>query len=232
MDQQLTAVLSAISTSMASIPAGTITLRDDRIQRKWEVELPSFLLSRFPVTQEWYTALTGISPSAIKGDQLPVESVSWKDAVTFCNRLSEQTGLDSCYSVGEDGETIVFHPEANGYRLPTEDEWEYACRAGTTGIHYGELDDIAWYKANSEGTTHAVGTKQPNAFGLYDMLGNVWEWCSDIYDEQVYGSYRIFRGGGWFDDTRGCMATNRRRSHPVSFKIDDLGFRVARNGKV
>ena len=113
--------------------------------------------------------------------------------------------------------------------MPTEAEWEYTCKAGTKGIRYGEIDLIAWYKGNSEKTTHPVGLKEPNPWGLYDMLGNVWEWCSDIYDEKVYGSYRIFRGGGWYDEARGCMATNRRRSHPISFKIDDLGFRIAKN---
>jgi formylglycine-generating enzyme required for sulfatase activity len=88
---------------------------------------------------------------------------------------------------------------------------------------------IAGYKGNSAGGPKDVGTKKPNPWGLYDMLGNVWEWCSDIYDESVYGSYRIIRGGGWNDEERGCLATNRRRSHPFSFKIDDLGFRIAKN---
>jgi formylglycine-generating enzyme required for sulfatase activity len=115
--------------------------------------------------------------------------------------------------------------------LPTEAEWEYACKAGTTGIRYGEIDSIAWYKDNSGNRTQSVGTKEPNQFGIYDMLGNVWDWCSDIYDETVYGSYRVIRGGGWNDEERGCMATNRRRSHPLLFKIDDLGFRIARNIK-
>jgi formylglycine-generating enzyme required for sulfatase activity len=133
------------------------------------------------------------------------------------------------YAFRDESEEIRFLPEADGYRLPAEAEWQYACQAGKTAIRYGELDKIAWYKENANGSTHEVGTKQPNAWGLYDMLGNVWEWCSDIYDETVYGSYRIFRGGGWFDEARGCMATNRRRSHPISFKIDDLGFRIARN---
>lgn len=131
--------------------------------------------------------------------------------------------------MGGSAGNIICDLKVNGYRLPLEGEWEYACKAGTSGARYGELEEIAWYKGNSQGGTHEVGTKSPNAWGLYDMLGNVWEWCSDIYDEEVYGSYRIFRGGGWCDQERGCLATNRRRSHPVSFKIDDLGFRLARS---
>lgn len=216
-----------LSGLMIELPAGSINLRDDRTKEQWTVELPSFLLAKFPVTQDFYTEIMNETPSTFNGEKLPVETVSWKDAVTFCNALSAKEGLELCYSFNE--EEIIFHPEINGYRLPTEAEWEYACKAGTTGIRYGELNTIAWYKDNSEKTTHAVGTKAPNAWGLYDMLGNVWEWCSDIYDETVYGSYRILRGGGWYDEERGCLATNRRRSHPTSFKIDDLGFRIARN---
>lgn len=127
---------------------------------------------------------------------------------------------------------IGFDAAADGYRLPSEAEWEYACKAGTNAGRYGEIDDTAWYKGNSDGSTQPVGSKEPNAWGLYDLLGNVWEWCSDIYDEQVYGSYRILRGGGWFDEARGCLATNRRRSHPTALKIDDLGFRIARNASI
>lgn len=113
--------------------------------------------------------------------------------------------------------------------MPTEAEWEYACKAGETGIRYGEINNIAWYKDNSDNKTHNVGQKTPNGWGLYDMLGNVWEWCSDLYDTEVYGSYRIFRGGGFCDVERSVMATTRRRSHPLKFKIDDLGFRIAKN---
>ncbi|MBG8555039.1 formylglycine-generating enzyme family protein [Hymenobacter guriensis] len=214
---------------LVDIPGGRIDLRDDRTQQQWTVELPPFQLARFPVTQTQYAAVTWQQPSTFAGATHPVETVSWLDAVTFCNRLSSQAGLPPCYTVGEDGSETHFDAAAAGFRLPTEAEWEYACKAGTPGARYGELEAIAWYKANAGGSTQPVGLKAPNAWGLHDMLGNVWEWCSDIYDATVYGSYRLIRGGGWADEARGCLATNRRRSHPTAFKIDDLGFRVARN---
>jgi formylglycine-generating enzyme required for sulfatase activity len=218
-----------IHDQMVEIPGGKIVLRDDRIKYEWTVELQPFLLSKYPVTQDLYFEITKESPCTFKGNRKPVETVSWRDAVNFCNSLSKKAGFKLCYSLTDDREEISFDSKANGYRLPTEAEWEYACKAGTTGVRYGDINEIAWYKENSEGQTNDVGTKKPNDWGIYDMLGNVWEWCSDIYDETVYGSYRIFRGGGWNDDDRGCLATNRRRSHPSSFKIDDLGFRIARN---
>lgn len=217
-----------LSNQMVEIPSGKIELRDDRTKQKWTVNLDGFLLAKFPVTQGLYFDITNKIPSTFQGDNRPVETVTWKDAVSFCNDLSEKAGITPCYSFIHNGE-IILDLTANGFRLPTEAEWEYACKAGTTGIRYGELELIAWYKGNSGKATHPVGLKEPNSWGLYDMIGNVWEWCSDIYDETVYGSYRIFRGGGWYDEERGCMATNRRRSHPTSFKIDDLGFRLARN---
>jgi formylglycine-generating enzyme required for sulfatase activity len=222
-------LISTTDRQMVAIPGGMIEMRDDRIKHQWTVDLEPFLLSKFAVTQDLYFAVTGQSPALFKGDKNPVENISWKDAVGFCNLLSVKAGLQPCYILAATEKEISFNPKANGYRLPTEAEWEYACRAGTTAIRYGELDEIAWYKNNSNNSTHAVGLKAPNNWGLYDMLGNVWEWCADIYDETVYGSYRVIRGGGWCDDERGCMATNRRRSHPFSFKIDDLGFRIARN---
>ncbi len=220
---------SAVCEQMVEIPAGKIEMRDDRTKERWTVDLAPFLLGRFPVTQDLYYEITKKAPSTFKGGKHPVETVSWKDAINFCNLLSVHTRLNPCYKLADDCEAIAFDASSNGFRLPTEAEWEYACKAGTTAVRYGDLALIAWYKDNSEGTTHAVGQKAPNAWGLYDMLGNVWEWSSDTYDETIYGSYRIFRGGGWCDDARGCMATNRRRSHPTAFKIDDLGFRIARS---
>ena len=222
--------ISVVNDQMVEIPGGKIELKDDRTMQKWTVVLEHFLLSKFLVTQDLYFEVTGESPSAFEGNRQPVETVTWKDAVVFCNLLSNKAEIKPYYVLDEDNEYIAFDLKADGFRLPTEAEWEYACKAGTTGVRYGELDLIAWYKNNSRKLTHDVGLKDPNVWGLYDMLGNVWEWCSDLYDTEVYGSYRIFRGGGWCDEERGCMATNRRRSHPT-FKIDDLGFRIARNMK-
>ena len=129
-------------------------------------------------------------------------------------------------SAGEPG--VLWDRSAGGYRLPTEAEWEYACRAGTTGPRYGPLDEIAWYRDNSGERIHEPAGKQPNAWGLHDMLANAWDWCWDAYHPEVYGTYRVLRGGGWFDEHWSCRASVRRRSHP-DLRIDDVGFRVARS---
>ncbi|MGW7274531.1 formylglycine-generating enzyme family protein [Streptomyces sp. NPDC054864] len=213
---------------MIAIPPGLVTLSDRRTQRSWSVELAPFELAAFPVTQALYAQVTGLRPSTAHGDPLPVESVSWWDAVRFCNALSQSDGLASAYHLHADGEGIEWDASADGYRLPTEAEWEHACRAGTTGPHYGPLDEIAWYRDNSHEQIHDVGCKRPNPWGLYDMLGNVWDWCWDIYDAEVYGAYRVLRGGGWFDEHWSCRASARRRSHPT-FQVEDVGFRIARS---
>lgn len=223
--------ISAIDDILVTIPNGTVNMRDDRTNESWTVEIESFQLSKFPITQELYQSVTGKNPSTFKGDKLPIESVSWIEAVTFCNKLSESLGSEQCYSIDLATEKISLNPQANGFRLPTEAEWQYACQSGGTDIRYGDLNDIAWFKDNSNDSPQPVGQKTPNEWGLYDMMGNVWEWCSDIYDETVYGSYRVLRGAGWCDQERSVMATTRRRSHPFAFKIDDLGFRIARNLK-
>jgi formylglycine-generating enzyme required for sulfatase activity len=226
---EITSLANLPEDQMVSIPSGDIALRDDRKKTKWSVDIAAFSLSKYQVTQELYFAITQKLPSTFEGNKRPVESVSWYDAIHFCNLLSKNSGFKECYLIDNEAEEVSLNNQADGYRLPTDAEWEYACRAGSRKVRYGELEDIAWYKENSEHKTHEVGLKDPNDWGLYDMLGNVWEWCWDIYDKEVYGPYRIFRGGGWYDPARGCLASNRRRSHPT-FAIDDLGFRIARSG--
>lgn len=208
-----------------AIPAGQVTLSDRRTSRSWQVDVASFELAVTPLTQGEYAAVTGLWPGTTRGERLPVEGVSWWGAIQFCNTLSEHAGLACAYRIT--GDEVGWDTSADGYRLPTEAEWEHACRAGTTGPRYGGLDDIAWYRDNSEGRPHDVRGKQPNALGLHDTLGNVWEWCWDLYDPELYGTYRVLRGGGWFDEHWSCRASVRRRSHPT-FQIDDVGFRIAR----
>ncbi|MFK4065516.1 formylglycine-generating enzyme family protein [Streptomyces sp. NPDC029674] len=219
---------SSPAPEMTAVPAGRVTLSDRRTRRSWQVDVEPCLLGAFPVTQGLYAAVTGERPGATHGDRLPVEGVSWWDAVRFCNALSLRDGHTPAYHLDDGTEKILWDESADGYRLPTEAEWEHACRAGSTGPHYAPLDEIAWYRANSDERLHEVGGKRPNAWGLYDMLGNVWDWCWDVYDAEVYGSYRVLRGGGWFDEHWSCRSSARRRSHP-SYRVDDVGFRLARS---
>ncbi|HEY0167128.1 MAG TPA: SUMF1/EgtB/PvdO family nonheme iron enzyme [Jatrophihabitans sp.] len=214
--------------TMVAVPSGDVTISDRRTQSSWNVGVKAYLLGAHPITRATYSQVAGSRPGSAQADQLPVETVSWFNAIRFCNALSEREGLVPAYDVRAQDGHVEWDAEADGFRLPTEPEWEHACRAGTTGARYGELDDIAWHRANSHGRAHDVGGKQPNAWGLYDMLGNVWEWCWDTYDPEVYGDYRVLRGGGWFDEHWSCRASVRRRSHPT-FQIDDVGFRVARS---
>ena len=206
-----------------------------------------FYISKYEITQQQYKAVMGNNPSEFKGDDLPVEQVSWYDALDFCNALSKSEGLTQCYTIN--GTKVTCDFDANGYRLPTEAEWEYSAKAGTTTDFYSgkltysgnspidpNLDKIAWYSANSSNATHPVGQKAPNAFGLYDMSGNVWEWCWDRYAEYPsketkdyqgpeIGTYRVYRGGGWRNLAWYCRSTNRDRNY-LDDKNNSLGFRV------
>ncbi|WP_174555131.1 formylglycine-generating enzyme family protein [Actinomadura hibisca] len=222
---------------LIEIPAGEILLRGGGSKPDWTVELDAFQIARCPATRGLYNGTpnnatpTPTAPdTATSGPHTPVTEVSWLDAVQFCNLLSQASKLTPCYTIGDDpnAQDVICDWTANGYRLPSEAEWEYACRAGTTGVRYGELDDIAWYRKNSGGQVHDVAGKAPNAWGLHDTIGNVWEWCWDLYDPAVYGPYRVFRGGGAHDRAWGCQASARRKSHPT-LRIDDLGFRLARS---
>ncbi|MER6130044.1 SUMF1/EgtB/PvdO family nonheme iron enzyme [Streptomyces sp. NPDC001795] len=213
---------------MIAVPPGQVMLSDRRTQRSWAVQVSPYELAAYPVDRAVYAQVTGRRPGTAQEARLPVEDVSWWDAVRFCNSLSRRDGFAPAYHLLADGEGIEWDVSADGYRLPTEAEWEHACRAGTTGPRYGPLDEVAWYRGNSHERIHEVGAKRPNPWGFHDMLGNVWEWCWDIYDAEVYGSYRVLRGGGWFDEHWSCRASVRRRSHPT-FRVDDVGFRVARS---
>jgi len=189
---------------------------DEKPQRLVWINKP-FYLGETEVTQAQYEGVMGTRPTRFKEAQLPVVGVSWEDAVAFCGRLSDKEGRT--------------------YRLPTEAEWEYACRAwSTTKWSFGDdesaLKEYAWYSAISNRTTHPVGEKKPNAWGLYDVHGNVWEWSSDWYGGYAYptgptaGSIRVFRGGGWLTDAGDCRSASRGGSAPGD-RGRDLGFRVA-----
>jgi formylglycine-generating enzyme required for sulfatase activity len=228
-----------MESRMVQIPAGNVLLKDDERGNEFTVEISPFFMDKFPVTQDLYERVMGKekNKSQFVGGDRPVESVSWFDAVEFCNRLSDKTGLKPIYTI--DGEKVTTDWDSNGFRLPTEAEWEYACRAGTTGKRYGDIDKIAWYKNNSNGSTQGVGKKEPNPWGLYDMLGNVSEWCLDWYgdypkqDKKDWrgpetGSDRVRRSGSWFSDAEYCACALRSRLHPV-YHVNSMGFRLTRS---
>ena len=162
--------------------------------------------------------------------------MSWYDAVAFCNKLSEREGLSTVYKIN--GNNVTAELNTKGYRLPTEAEWEYVAKGGgasgslaVNAVYAGSanLADVAWYSGNSGYRTHPVGQKKPNALGLYDMAGNVWEWCWDIFGNYPSGSQRdrVFRGGGWDGGVRGLRSANRLNNVPGN-RIHSLGFRLAR----
>ena len=191
-----------------------------------------FLMMETQVTQALYRAVTGENPSNFKGDNLPVEKVSWEDGVAFCNKLSEQMGLKPAYrGTDNDCELIA---GANGFRLPFEAEWEHAAKGGQNYEYAGSdnINEVAWYNGNSGSKTHPVGEKKPNSFGLYDMTGNVWEWCADDYSNpgqhRPGASKRALRGGSWDDYADYCRVSNRGRDSP-GIRYGNLGLRLSRS---
>jgi formylglycine-generating enzyme required for sulfatase activity len=253
----VTVYYTAVPANFVYIQGGTFTMgspsnesgRDsDEVQH--QVTLSAFYMGKYQVTQAEYEALMGTNPSSFKGSNLPVESVNWYDAVEFCNRLSQGEGLTPAYSGS--GSSITCNWNANGYRLPTEAEWEYACRAGTT-TPFSTGNNITTSQANYNGnypynnnaagiyreTTTPVGSFASNPCGLYDMHGNVWEWCWDWYGiystgtqtnprGPVSGVIRVIRGGSWLNVGQILRSAFRSDNYP-SYGRDLIGFRLVRN---
>jgi formylglycine-generating enzyme required for sulfatase activity len=215
---------------MVSLPAGKFLMGSSESNYEkppHQVKVNSFAIGKYPITEAQYQAVMGTNTYYSKNNpQNPVENVSWNDAQAFCQKLSQITGKT--------------------YRLPTEAEWEYACRAGTTTRYYfgdddNQLGNYAWYSGNSNRTTHPVGQKKPNGWGLYDMSGNVYEWCEDDWHDSYAGapddgtawidndnrsqSRKCLRGGSWGNGPDICRSANRIRGVPD--RLLNYGFRVA-----
>ena len=225
-------ILQELADNMVYVQGGTFTMGATSVQGSeayddekpaHSVTLSSYYIGKTEVTQELWEAVMGSNPSKFKGNRKPVEQVSWNDCQTFISKLNSLTGKN--------------------YRLPTEAEWEFAARGGikSKGYKYSgsnTLGDVAWYRDNSVNTTLDVGTKNPNELGLYDMSGNVWEWCNDRYGYDYYGSSpsnnptgpssglrRVIRGGCWGGFASFCRSLRRNNDLP-DFCYDNLGLRL------
>jgi formylglycine-generating enzyme required for sulfatase activity len=215
---------------------------EDREKPAHSVTVQGFYMGEYVVTQREWQEIMGSNPSKWKGDALPVEQVSWFDAVEYCNRRSQREGLAPAYRGS--GENITCDFSATGYRLPTEAEWEYAAKGGNKDPMVYEYSGsnspggVAWYTDNSGGSTHQVGTKQANSLGLYDMSGTVWDWCWDRYGNysgsaqtdprgSSTGANRVMRGGSWLNGARFVRSAYRYDSGPSS-RYYDIGFRLVR----
>lgn len=199
----------------------------ERLYRELEfVKIPgkTYSVMKTEVTQKLYETIMGTNPSGFKGNYNPVENVSWYDAVEFCNALSKKIGYEPVYTI--DGSSVTWNKNANGFRLPTVEEWRYAARGGQNYEYSGSnnLDSVGWYGRNSKDTTHPVAQKKPNGYGLYDMSGNVWEWCWD--SDGYYKRYNC--GGSWSYDDNYCKVDSRS-SYNAGFRISSIGFRLVRS---
>jgi len=256
------AAQSPVSDNFVRIEGGTFTMgspnsepqRGDYEGPQRQVTVSAFYMGKNQVTQGEYEELMGSNPSNFREPNLPVERVTWFDAVEYCNKRSQKDGLTPAYAISGTGSSrsVTWNKGANGYRLPTEAEWEYACRAGTT-TPFSTGNNITTDQANYDGNypynnnsrgrwqekTTKVGSYPANDWGLYDMHGNVFEWCWDWYgsytsDAQTdpagaeTGSYRVLRGGSWFDNGRYVRSANRNSSSPL-LRSRSVGFRLVRS---
>ena len=215
-----------LNLDMVYVQGGTFDMGEAAVGYDWaqpvhKVTVSSYHIGKYEITQAQWKAVMGTSPSMFTGDNLPVEKVSWIEAKEFCDSLSKKTGKK--------------------YTLPTEGQWEFAARGGTKSKGYlysgsNAVEDVAWYSDNSNSTTHAVGTKAANELGIYDMSGNVWEWCADWYapysSDAVTdptgpdtGTLRVIRGACWDYFADDCRVSNRGGNYPIS-RENFIGFRV------
>jgi formylglycine-generating enzyme len=244
-------VVTKSGIEMTLIPTGSFTMgkdgADEDVSPAHQVVISAFAMDRYEVRQKIYEELVLADPSHFKGVGRPVEQVRWMDAVLFCNARSRHEGLEPCYNEVD----FKCNFSASGYRLPTEAEWEYACRAGSAGDYcFGnsarELASYASFADNSNKRTARGGSHQANAFGLFDMHGNVSEWVNDVYDPEYYqssptenpqgpeqGKERVLRGGAWNSQAAACRSYYRASDTPgtadACFAQDSYGFRCVRN---
>jgi formylglycine-generating enzyme required for sulfatase activity len=232
---------------LAFIPGGAFTMgseaNDEADEAAHKVTVSAFYMDTHEVSQHDYERLMGKNPSLWKDRRNPVEQIRWSQAAAYCNARSKEEALRPAY----DEKTWACDFEADGYRLPTEAEWEYACRAGTTtawffGDSPAKLGDYAWFRDNCMRTPQAIGVKRPNPWGLYDLYGNVWEWCHDFYAEDYYkasperdprgpekGNTRVIRGGAWSSKPNQCRSAYRDQEYP---EFTDVCFAADRNGLI
>lgn len=246
-------IKTASGAEMVLVPGGTFTMGDAKgapDETPHRVSVDAFYIDKYEVTQEHYRKITGADYSRWRSPKAPTEQVTWAAAAKYCNARSRAEGLKPCY----DTKTWKCDFAADGYRLPTEAEWEYAARAGkATRYFFGDnpsaLRNFAWMKDNSGGRPREVGKKLPNPWGLYDMYGNVAEWCNDFYDVDYYkrspsknprgpasGEKRVVRGGSWNSPADECRSAYRAAEDPAYADVcigyyDVYGFRCVRRAK-
>ncbi len=254
-----------VSDNFVLVKGGDCKNKNSQLYGKG-LKISDFYIGKYEVTQKEWNEIMESNPSQYKGDKLPVEMVNWYESIEYCNKRSIKEGLDPYYNIDKDKKdpnntseiddikwTVTINPEANGYRLPTEIEWEYAAGGGQDSKNYtysgsNNVDDVAWYWINSgdkkldgewrwekvesnKGQTKSVGSKKPNELGIYDMSGNVREWCWNWYGEALEsnsGSLRCWRGGCWLSDDTACKFSYRGKFDPNG-KGYDQGFRLCRN---